>query len=242
MIDGRHIGGILFDYGGTIDSNGMHWGDVIRLAYEAENIVFPDRTVFRDAYVHGERTLGRNPIVRPHHTFADMMHLKIRIQFDRLKENGFLHGKAAAAETAHSIANRCYEYAARSVEAARPVIAALTEKYRIALVSNFYGNLNAVLDDFRLRDFFSAVIESAVVGVRKPDPQIFRLGVEALHLPPDEVAVVGDSYDKDIVPSTIVGCRTVWLKKTGWNDCDGRETADAIISDFPELSGIFLND
>ncbi|MDR0757107.1 MAG: HAD family hydrolase [Tannerella sp.] len=242
MIDGRQTGGILFDYGGTIDSNGVHWGEVIRRAYEAEHILFPDQSVFRDAYVHGERTLGRNPVIRPHHTFADMMHLKIRIQFDRLTGNGFLHGQAAAQETARRIADRCYEYAARSVDAARPVIADLAERYRLALVSNFYGNLNAVLADFGLKEYFPAVTESAVVGVRKPDPQIFRLGVETLCLTPGEVAVVGDSHDRDIVPATIAGCRTVWLKKTGWNDYGGHETADAVISDFTELRRIFLND
>ena len=42
------------------------------------------------------------------------------------------------------------------------------------LVSNFYGNVNAVLRQFGLDGCFSEVIESAVVGVRKPDPEIWR--------------------------------------------------------------------
>ncbi|MDR2120686.1 MAG: HAD family hydrolase [Tannerella sp.] len=236
----KNIRGILFDYGGTIDSNGVHWAEVIRTAYEAENITFPDASVFRDAYVYGERTLGRNPVIRPNHTFSDMIRLKIRIQFDRLKEIGFFcKQKTTTDETIRAVADRCYEYAARSVDAARPVIAALAEKYRLVMVSNFYGNLKTVLDDFRLTVYFPTVIESALVGVRKPDPQIFRLGIEALHLPADETAVVGDSFDKDILPATIAGCRTVWLKKKGWNDYDGHETADTVISDFAELREIF---
>ncbi|MDR1331223.1 MAG: HAD family hydrolase [Tannerella sp.] len=236
MIDRRDIRGILFDYGGTIDSNGVHWAEVIRQAYEAEGLTFADRDTFRNAYIHGERTLGRTPLIRPGHTFADMMRLKIGIQVDFLKENGF--PVAAAPSTVRAVADRCYVYAARSVDAARPVIAALATDYPLALVSNFYGNIAAVLADFRLSEFFPAVIESAVVGVRKPDPQIFRLGVEALRLPACEVVAVGDSYDKDIVPSAAAGCRTIWLRKTGWNDCDGSETADAVISDFAELREI----
>ncbi|MDR1406701.1 MAG: HAD family hydrolase [Tannerella sp.] len=237
MIDRRDVRGVIFDYGGTIDSNGVHWAEVIRRAYEAEGIVFPDEATFRDAYVHGERMLGRNPVIRAEHTFADMMRLKIAIQFDRLKERGSLPA-AAAARTVCAIAGRCYDCAARSVDAARPVIASLAERYPLVMVSNFYGNMASVLDDFRLKDFFRAVIESAAVGVRKPDPEIFRLGVEALHLQAGETVVVGDSYDKDIVPSTAAGCRTIWLRKTGWGVCDGSETADVIISDFAELSGI----
>lgn len=64
------------------------------------------------------------------------------------------------------------------------------------LVSNFYGNIQSVLKDFELDDFFSDVIESSVVGVRKPDPTIYRLGVEALKLPAENVLVVGDSFRK----------------------------------------------
>lgn len=234
MIDRATVKGLLFDYGGTIDSNGVHWAEVIWQAYRAAEIPV-DKAVFRDAYVHGERLLGRTPIVRPHHTFADMMDLKIRIQFDWLEENRFLKEKQATPDAKRRIANHCYTYAARSVEAARPVIAALSAKYPLVLVSNFYGNIAAVLKDFQLRTFFPTIIESAVVGVRKPDPQIFRLGVEALHLPAEKVVVVGDSYDKDIVPATRIGCQTIWLKKTGWSEYAGNETAGAIISDFAEL-------
>jgi putative hydrolase of the HAD superfamily len=103
------------------------------------------------------------------------------------------------------------------------------------MVSNFYGNLHAVLRDFGLAHLFPIIIESAVVGVRKPDPQIFRLGVEALQLQENEVVVIGDSYDKDIIPAKLTGCRTIWLKNTGWSEYAGNETADLIISDFTEL-------
>lgn len=71
------VKGILFDYGGTIDSNGMHWAEVIWMAYEALKVPV-SKAVFRDAYVHGERTLGKNPIVKPHHTFLDMVALEKR--------------------------------------------------------------------------------------------------------------------------------------------------------------------
>ena len=32
------IKGIIFDYGGTIDSNGMHWAEVIWRAYQANRM------------------------------------------------------------------------------------------------------------------------------------------------------------------------------------------------------------
>ena len=95
------------------------------------------------------------------------------------------------------------------------------------------------MKDFRLDAYFPLLIESATVGVRKPDPQIFRLGINALKIPAAHIAVIGDSYDKDIVPAAAVGCRTVWLKNIGWKEYAGNETADAVISDFSELKTIF---
>ena len=201
------VKGILFDYGGTIDSNGMHWAEVIWMAYEALKVPV-SKAVFRDAYVHGERTLGKNPIVKPHHTFLDMLRLKS-------------------------------DYARKAIDSARPILEQLAERYPLVLVSNFYGNIESVLKDFGLDHLFGAIVESAVVGIRKPDPAIFRLGVDKLGFPADEIVVVGDSYDKDIVPATRIGCQTIWLKSIGWSAYKGNETADIVLSDFTEIKQVF---
>ena len=118
----------------------------------------------------------------------------------------------------------------------REVLELLAQKMPMVLVSNFYGNLATVLKEMNLDHIFKQVIESAVVGVRKPDPRIFTLGVEALELKPEEVVVVGDSYDKDILPAKAAGCHTVWFVGEGWNDGlpDGDE-ADVVITSLREL-------
>jgi putative hydrolase of the HAD superfamily len=168
-----------------------------------------------------------------------MMRLKTDIQTEWLKEQGFLPADCITPELKQRLAGFCYACARRSAEAARPVIEALSRTYPLELVSNFYGNIAAVLKDFGLDAFFPVIIESAVCGVHKPDPQIFRLGVEALHLSAGEVVVIGDSYDKDILPSASIGCKTIWLKNTGWEACTGDETADRVISGFEELTAVF---
>lgn len=47
------------------------------------------------------------------------------------------------------------------------VLDTLQPKYKLVLVSNFYGNIETILKDFRL-EYFEQIVESAVVGVRKP--------------------------------------------------------------------------
>ena len=132
-------------------------------------------------------------------------------------------------------ADYCYEAARKSVEMSRPVLEGLAAEYPLVLVSNFYGNVEAVLKDFNLDTYFQKVIESAVVGVRKPDPKIFMLGVEALGLQPEEVLVVGDSLRKDILPAESIGCRVAWLKGKGWTADEDAQQHPSIIKNLAEL-------
>lgn len=209
-----NIKGIIFDYGGTIDSRGVHWSEVIWDGYVASGVAV-DKPTFRDAYVYAERELARTRHILPHHTFHDLLLIKMRIELQWLVDGGFLTSDAVEAY-AGPIADYCYDAARNSIADARPVLDSLYARFPMVLVSNFYGNVEAVLEDFDLRKYFKSIIESAVVGVRKPDPRIFELGVQALGLNPDEVLVVGDSYKKDIVPAESLGCKVAWLKGKGW--------------------------
>ena len=83
------IRGFIFDYGGTLDTGGQHWGKVIWHAYEHLQVPVSE-TDFRDAYVHAERTLGKNPIIQPDFTFYKTLETKIRLQLEYLQQNAAL--------------------------------------------------------------------------------------------------------------------------------------------------------
>lgn len=221
------IKGIIFDYGGTLDTGGDHWSHVIYAAYKKAGVAVGEGD-FRDAYVYGERELARTLHILPHHDFGDLLLIKMGIELQYLTERG-LFAPQAVEEKSKEIAGYCYRAARESIERARPVLEELSKKYPMVLVSNFYGNVETVLKDFGLDGYFRRVIESAVVGVRKPDPEIFRLGVEALGLKPEEVLVVGDSYKKDIVPAEKLGCKVLWIKGRGWTAEEDAQLHPSII-------------
>lgn len=231
---------LVFDYGGTLDTAGRHWAHVLREGYAAVGVDLSDEH-WKEAYVFGERALAKEYIVVPQDNFRDMLVKKIDKEFLCLEERGCLSCNAENRNGLIArIADYCYNYALRHVDVSREVLVSLSERYPVALVSNFYGNLHAVLDDFNL-NCFNALIESSVVGVRKPDPAIFRLGVEALGYTAAETLVVGDSYDKDIVPAASLGCPTVWVRGEGW----GKDPGDIsipkkIISDVRQLLPLLL--
>lgn len=230
------IKGIIFDYGGTIDTNSRHWAEVLWEKYESYGVPV-SKVDFRDAYVHGERTLARVPLVKPEHNFHDVLRIKTGIQIDWLIEQGKLDARKASEQAyAMKVADSCYEYVLDVLKRTRPVVQALSVRYKLVLVSNFYGNIQTILKDFGLLDFFSDIVESSVVGVRKPDPAIYRLGVEAMGIPAGEVLVVGDSFSKDVVPAKKVGCKVAWLSGEGWGNEEIDESLpDLIITDLPDL-------
>lgn len=232
----NNIKGVIFDYGGTIDTNSRHWAEVLWDKY-VEFQVPVDKSSFREAYVHGERTLACQPLVRPEHNFHDVLRIKTHIQIGFLVESGKLsRDEVDVKKYADDIADSCYDYVLEVLKHTRPVVKALSERYRLVLVSNFYGNIQTILKDFGLFGFFSDIIESSVVGVRKPDPAIYQLGVDAMGYSASEVLVVGDSFSKDVVPAKKVGCMVAWLKGMGWGNEEIDESLpDVIITDLSDL-------
>lgn len=228
------IKGVLIDYGGTIDTNGLHWGSVLWDAYQ-KNEVGVEKELFSKAYSFGERSLAINPIIRPEHSFYDTLVLKVEQQFKFLTENGAVVNP----DLIEKIATDCNAFARETINHAKPVLDQLAQKYPLVLVSNFYGNIHKVLEVFGLAHYFPQIIESAVVKIRKPDPAIYQLGVDTLGLKPEECVVIGDSFVKDMVPAKKIGCKAIWINVAGWEETEetlnSEWNADAEVKDFGKV-------
>ena len=67
------------------------------------------------------------------------------------------------------------------------------------------------------------IIDSSVVGIRKPDPGIFHLALETLDLGPDEVVHIGDSVRFDVAGARAAGIRPIHLDPYGLCALDDHE-------------------
>ena len=94
------------------------------------------------------------------------------------------------------------------VEGGLQVIRGLYERgYRLGIISNLIGE-DEIPDWLRedgLIQYFGAVILSSVCRIRKPDPEIYRLGCEELGLEPEECVSVADNLGRDITGAKAVG-------------------------------------
>jgi putative hydrolase of the HAD superfamily len=193
---------ILFDYGGTLDSDGERWPDRFFSLYEEAGLQIP-RYEIKEAFYYAEELcyadeniglLDLRPFVR-RHVYLQFQALGLH---ERDKEEDLAMKFCAKSET--------------SFVRARRLLRRLKSFYRLGIVSNFYGNLSAVLKGAELAEFLAVVVDSNRVGIQKPDPRIFLAALDHLGLPPRDAIFVGDSYERDIVPSGLLGMKTIWLR------------------------------
>jgi len=100
--------------------------------------------------------------------------------------------------------------------AAPAVLARLRDaRLRLGVVSNSDGRVAEALDGAGLGEYFEIVVDSAAVGVEKPDPRIFRPALDHLALPAASAVYVGDRYEVDVVGARRAGLEAVLLTPAG---------------------------
>lgn len=103
---------------------------------------------------------------------------------------------------------------------AREVITYLRKKYKTGLITNGKTSIQyGKMDTLGIRDHFDLIIVSEEAGVKKPDPRIFELALDGLHLRPEECIYIGDHPVNDIEGAAKIGMETIWIKvNQPWKD------------------------
>jgi putative hydrolase of the HAD superfamily len=84
---------------------------------------------------------------------------------------------------------------------------------RIGIVSNWDTRLKAISDGLGLTPLVDFIVISAEVGVRKPDPGIFRLALDKAGVRPEEAIHVGDLPEEDAEGARRAGVRPVLIDR-----------------------------
>lgn len=106
-------------------------------------------------------------------------------------------------------------------EALDAILAVRNAGLVVGVISNSNGSVRMALDKAGLGQHLAFVIDSTVVGVAKPDPRAFQIGLEAAGVAAADAAYVGDSYFVDVVGSRNVGMTGVLFDPGGcWGERD----------------------
>jgi putative hydrolase of the HAD superfamily len=110
----------------------------------------------------------------------------------------------------------------------------LAEGYLLGVVSNSVGTLEGQLVRLDLARYFQVILDSAVVGIQKPHPGIFKLALQRLGVEGSESVFVGDTYATDVGGAQLAGLTGVLLDGLGAYP----DAACPKISSLPELAKI----
>jgi len=226
----RQCKAILFDFGGTLDSDGEHWLDRFYELYEQAAIDLPRELIKRIFYQADDiccsdpqvDRMGLRPLMR-HHVHLQFQALELE---DALKEEQMVD--LFCAKTERYLERNCL------------LLKRLCSFYKLGVVSNFYGNVATICQEAGLSECLAAVLDSTRLGIGKPHPQIFRRALQELGVAAEESIFIGDSYDRDILPARRLGMRTIWVKGPNPRLPADAEPVNNWISNLCELESLLL--
>lgn len=97
-----------------------------------------------------------------------------------------------------------------------PFLASLSARgYALGVISNSVGTLEQQLTRLDLARHFQTIVDSALVGVEKPHPEIFRIALARASVNPSEALFVGDTYAVDVGGAQLAGLKGVLMDRVG---------------------------
>ena len=222
-------GAVLFDFGGTLDARGVSWRERIVRLYRDEGIDVTPQRFDPVLYRADDALVGTVPASL---SFEDTVRRLVA---------GVSAGLGVERASITDRVAGCFLAAARtSIDDCRPLLARLSRHYRLGVVSNFYGNLSAVCAETGLDSVFSVVVDSARVGVLKPDPRIFQHALDALGVEASHATFVGDSLSRDMGGALAMAMPHIWLIGETVSEPRACCPHDPVIRSLEELQGLLL--
>ena len=205
---------LLFDFGGTLDADGVAWKERFHALYRAEGLGMAADAFAPAFYAADDPLVGGLPATTGLSGTVDALAANLEAELARRNAGT----DAASTANEHPNDNRGKRVASRFLSDAstvfarnRPVLEALKKRYQLGIVSNFYGNLEAVCHSAGLAPLFAVMVDSHRVGSEKPDPAIFRAALAPLHAAPETTVFVGDSLRRDREGARRMGMRFIWI-------------------------------
>ena len=221
------IAAVLFDFGGTLDGDGLHWLDRFYDIYSSQPALDLPRERIKDAFYYADAQLEADATIAAC-GFREMMRRHCDHQLARLG--------IADARLRDALASGFADPAIEALKRNRGVMEELHRAgLRMGVVSNFYGNVDALCREAGMGPYLDVVLDSSVVGLSKPDPRLYQLAAERLGLPPEQIVMVGDNFDRDVRPARAVGMRAYWLAPGREHLCPEPALVDGILARVTEL-------
>lgn len=216
---------IFFDMGGTLDGDG-HWLERFLALYERGGVELPRATI-RAAFDAAERNSATDEEMASA-TLEEMVTKHVRWQLAHL-------GLTNPELEAHLVLGFLGP-AREAVAENAALLRLLAERgFVLGVISNGCGNVARLCEDFGYAPYLSVIIDSRRIGLSKPDPAIYFYAAGKIGGDLGTMLMLGDSFERDIVPAKKIGMKTAWL---GAGECPDPSAVDLHLQRLAELPAL----
>jgi putative hydrolase of the HAD superfamily len=133
-------------------------------------------------------------------------------------------GRTADREKVRAAAQVRVEYG-RAAMVPRPDAVEVLSRLKIkglktGLITDCSSEAPMMWNETPIAPFFDVTIFSCLVGMKKPDPRIYRLALERLKIEPGSSLYIGDGSSRELTGASQAGMTAVQLRIPGENDPD----------------------
>jgi HAD superfamily hydrolase (TIGR01549 family) len=219
---------ILFDFGGTLDADGVAWKERFYALYQEEGLAMAPEAFAPAFYAADDPLVGG--LASSAGLDETVSALAVNLEAE-LATRG-----AAGSKRSERVRERFLSDASAAFARNRPTLEALSGLYRLGIVSNFYGNLEAVCESAGIAPLFGVMADSHCVGAEKPDPALFRFALDALGASAETTLFVGDSLRRDGEGARRAGLSFVLMAPTGAETrAETSPPVAATVAELPQL-------
>ncbi len=198
---------ITFDFCGTLDADGVPWWKRMFNLIKYQPQIPLNEVEYHDFYKMVDNQIQKM-LSGKQISFKECVEEHLRTQAASL---GFTFQKSV-----NELANEFVQEATKYIQHHLPTLIALHEKQlSLIIITNGYGSLEMWCKPLGLSAVIDSVIDSGVIGVRKPDKRIFNLAVERLGVNRNRILHIGDNLRTDIYGANQAGLQSAWIRRQG---------------------------
>jgi putative hydrolase of the HAD superfamily len=233
---------LLFDFGGTLDADGVAWKERFHTLYRAEGVVIGADAFAPIFFAADDPLVGSLSSTAGLSETVTALATNLEAELTRCGAGAEDAGAVNEQNRGQRVASRFLLEASAAFTRNRPILEALKARYRLGIVSNFYGNLEAVCRSAAIAPLFGVMVDSQCVGAEKPDPAIFHVALQSLRATPETTVFVGDSLRRDREGARRMGMRFIWIAPQDVQAAETRASAElpihATVTMLPDLMKI----
>jgi len=195
------IKAIFFDFGGTIDSDGVDWIDRLYDFFISNKLPlvkedFLNATEQAMKMISSDKASGSLSYRQTVDVFVYWTIKNLSIVIEDYKK---------------SVVYPFYHSSFEKINKNKKIFEKMGRKYALGIVSNNFGNCEGWCKEFGIKEYFKIIIDSSIVGFDKPNKEIFLHACEKLKVRPEESVYIGDKFDIDMITPKNLLMTPIWI-------------------------------